>query len=534
VRRRVAASTAEVVVASALAGAGTGEPLAWVWRLEICPSPIQNLECCNYIVAKMRPPPKKEETPKSNERNEYIPSFIAKKPFYIDDATQSQDDYLEHQRLQSQKNHDPLATSTWYDRGKKVAPAATKFRKGACENCGSMSHKEKDCLQRKRKKGAKWTGRDIAADEEVQDVRLGWDAKRDRWNGFEAGEYGEVVEEYRALEEMKKQANGEATTADEEGGEGEGAKYEEETDMGRQQSTSTRNLRLREDTAKYLLNLDLDSAKYDPKTRSMMGTETSTNELIAEDGFQKASGDAAEFERAQRYAWETQERGDSDKIHLQANPTEAVLIRKRKAEEDLEKKESQKKALLDKYGSQETVAKKNPLVGTGVTSNEQYVEYDERGRIKGAPEKKEKSMYAEDVLINNHTSVWGSWWKNFQWGYACCHSVVKNSFCTGEEGRVAAEEADRFSKGLTLPSADDADNVEEVAKDTAQAEEASGEKHVPNAVDRPEKQRMDESRRRLEEMKAGVTEEQMEQYRKEKTNKSDPMANMLGKDELVS
>merc|ERR1712014_383122 len=35
-------------------------------------------------------------------------------------------------------------------------------------------------------------------------------------------------------------------------------------------STGTvRNLRIREDTAKYLLNLDLDSAYYDPKSRSM-------------------------------------------------------------------------------------------------------------------------------------------------------------------------------------------------------------------------------------------------------------------------
>ena len=489
-----------------------------------------------HSTANMKQPPKPSEQPKSNERNEYIPSFIAKKPFYIDDATQSQDDYLEHQRLQSQKNHDPLATSKWYDRGKTVGERATKYRKGACENCGSMNHKEKDCLQRKRKKGAKWTGRDIAADERVEEVKLGWDAKRDRWNGYEASEYQEVVEEYNALEDLKRQAAGDkdgAEDGDDAGEDDEGVKYGEETDMGRHQPTSTRNLRLREDTAKYLLNLDLESAKYDPKTRSMMDTETSTNELIAEDGFQKASGDAAEFERAQRYAWETQERGDTDKIHIQANPTEAQLMRKRKAEEDLQKKEANKKALLEAYGDQETVRQKPAALASAVASNETYVEYDERGKIKGLPEKKEKSMYPEDVLINNHASVWGSWWKDFKWGYACCHSIVKNSFCTGEEGRKAADEAEQFSKGLTLPSAEESGNGMEVTKTEAQAEDEANEKHIPNGVDRPEKQRMDESKRRLEEMKAGVTEEQMEKYMREKTNKSDPMAAMLGKDELL-
>lgn len=34
-------------------------------------------------------------------------------------------------------------------------------------------------------------------------------------------------------------------------------------------SGSVRNLRIREDTAKYLLNLDPNSAYYDPKSRSM-------------------------------------------------------------------------------------------------------------------------------------------------------------------------------------------------------------------------------------------------------------------------
>ena len=43
--------------------------------------------------------------------------------------------------------------------------------------------------------------------------------------------------------------------------------------------------------------------------------------------------------------------------------------------------------------------------------------------------------YEEDLHINNHSSVWGSWWHEGQWGYACCHQTVKNSYCTGDKGK---------------------------------------------------------------------------------------------------
>lgn len=39
-----------------------------------------------------------------------------------------------------------------------------------------------------------------------------------------------------------------------------------------------------------------------------------------------------------------------------------------------------------------------------------------------------RSRYEEDVYTNNHTSVWGSFWSNGQWGYKCCHSFVKVFF----------------------------------------------------------------------------------------------------------
>ena len=477
---------------------------------------------------------RKPAEPAKKEQNEYIPSFISKKPFYLESAD-SENDYLEHQRLQTSTPDQ----SKWYDRGKRLGPAATKFRKGACENCGAMTHKTKECLSRPRAKGARWTGKDIQADEMVQDVELGWDAKRDRWNGYDAQEYQNVIEEYEELDKLKKKMKGGAAegerkllTGDGEEGqksEQEEAKYDEETDMGRQQSTATRNLRLREDTAKYLLNLDLDSAKYDPKTRSMvdMGAQADqASALVAEDNFMRASGDAAEFEKAQKYAWESQERGDKNKIHVQANPTSGeYFLRKEKAEKDA-KREVQRKMLLEKYGG-ENHLQPSQLRDMTVVENERYVEYDETGAIKGAPKAEAKSKYLEDVLINNHVSVWGSWWANFQWGYACCHSTIKNSYCTGEEGKLAFEEANQRRTGAELKELAKIKAIEGAPDESAEAAEAKNSK---DEVD--EKPQGMAKKRTLTEMKGGVSEEELEAYKRSRAVADDPMAKFLGKDEL--
>lgn len=386
--------------------------------------------------------PRKPDIPSAanKEANEYIPSFISKKPFYIGEDD-DQNDYLEHQRLQRAQS----GQSKWYDRGKKLGPAATKFRKGACENCGAMTHKVKECLSRPRAKGAKWTGKDIQADEIIQDIKMGWDAKRDRWNGYDPKEYRAVTEEFSEIEELKKKVLNKNDDGNEDSE--DDAKYAEESDMGRHQSTATRQLRIREDTAKYLLNLDLDSAKYDPKTRSMVdsgATADTAAALVAEEGFMRASGDAAEFERAQKYAWESQEKSGNTKLHLQANPTSGEYHRKKEMEELESKRQARKKVLVDKYGNNENSVASQLRV-TAITESEKYVEYDASGAIKGIPRRTAKSKYPENVFTNNHTTVWGSWWSDFKWGYACCHSTAKNSYCTGEAGKIAFEEINKMN-----------------------------------------------------------------------------------------
>ncbi|KAI3854152.1 hypothetical protein MKW92_046558, partial [Papaver armeniacum] len=60
--------------------------------------------------------------------------------------------------------------------------------------------------------------------------------------------------------------------------------------------------------------------------------------------------------------------------------------------------------------------------------------------------------YKEDIYIGNHTTVWGSWWKDHQWGYKCCQQVTRNSYCARSAGVEVVEsttdlmeaKADRF------------------------------------------------------------------------------------------
>ena len=377
------------------------------------------------------------------EDNIYIPSYISKQPFYVS-GLDDEDDSLQHQRRAAAHEDENF---TFERGGKKTGAARTKWVKGSCENCGAMGHKKKACLERPRKVGAKFTGKDIQADRTVRDVKLGYEAKRDVWAAYDTAQYQEVVDEYNLVEEARRKIQGQLGDDKKEGEDvyEEGFKYAEESELGKDK-TVKQSMRLREDTAKYLLNLDSDSAKYNPKKRALVDAGAigdKSAQLFAEESYLRASGEAAEFEQAQRYAWEAQERTGDTALHLQANPTAGEFLRKKENEERESKRRKRAEILAAQYGEQPTVP---DALRTAITESEAFVEYDEAGLIKGAPKQAAKSKYPEDVLTNNHTSVWGSWWSNFQWGYACCHSFVKNSYCTGDTGRKAIQEADTWDK----------------------------------------------------------------------------------------
>ncbi|KAF8581599.1 hypothetical protein K439DRAFT_1636022 [Ramaria rubella] len=334
-----------------------------------------------------------------------------------------------------------------------------------------MTHKKKDCLERPRKKGAKFTGKDIQADEIIQQVQPGYDAKRDRWNGYDTAEHKKIYEEYAAIEAERQKLREEEidnqTTTDlaavrkvakaKTGGDDEfGSSDEEDADedkyadaadaVGQKMDTKTRitvrNLRIREDTAKYLRNLDPESAYYDPKTRSMReAPDTSTpaeDALFAGDNFLRHTGEAVDVEKLQLFAWQSAARGND--VHLHANPTAGEILHQEYKEKKEKLKSTTKVGMLAKYGGEEYLKGAPKELLTGQT--EDYVEYSRTGQvIKGRERVKNRSKYAEDVLINNHTAVWGSFYSSStgDWGYACCHSIIHASYCAGEAGIEAAE-----------------------------------------------------------------------------------------------
>uniref|UniRef100_A0AC34R9Q1 Pre-mRNA-splicing factor SLU7 n=1 Tax=Panagrolaimus sp. JU765 TaxID=591449 RepID=A0AC34R9Q1_9BILA len=95
--------------------------------------------------------------------NPHIPEFIEKTPWYVSTDGPT----LKHQRPHPDKQKSYVSVAEWYKKG-TTGRVAFKFRKGACENCGAMGHQKRDCFERPRKLGAKYTEEDFAPDDYVQ------------------------------------------------------------------------------------------------------------------------------------------------------------------------------------------------------------------------------------------------------------------------------------------------------------------------------------------------------------------------------
>jgi pre-mRNA-processing factor SLU7 len=588
--------------------------------------------------------------------NPHNPDFITKVPWYLGNSGPT----LKHHTVQKADHVLSLSESDALIESKLAAQKAsvqaapkTVYRKGACKNCGALTHKEKDCVERPRstKKSAWKSGLDIAPDEVVMKLedhgKVSFDAKRDQWKGYDTAQYQAIIDKHERLEqervkqlkeekeaqqmgkeehqrrrkeqkEAKKaekaaskraertaKASG-APKADGAGPESSGASdssdnsdsdsdygsdeddHAEETHRdfverdeeardfqgtmapqggigGNGMRQTVRNLRLREDTPKYLRNLALDSAFYDPKSRAMRANPTPDENpedlAFAGDNFIRYSGDAVKLAQNQLLCWEMQARGED--IDVLANPSQAELLHRQFAEKKQALEKSKQAAILAKYTDGKASTALDPRLRLGQT--EAYVEYNREGKlIRGAaPQVVIRTKYEEDVYTNNHTSVWGSYYNRARatWGYACCHSCMRNAFCTGAKGRVAndaanSEAVDAFQARKMLESVK-RDGASASASALTKRSDIFGESSA-SAVSQLDAEKLAQAKRRAEEANAiqssssgnhasgeerkrgynsmqpvDVTLEDMEVYRMKKVKADDPMAALLESDTLL-
>ena len=203
----------------------------------------------------------------SQKRTATIPGFVSKTPWYLQqqEAKEGGDEFS-HQRTKTVK---PAMESSSISIAKgSLGDVKTRFVAGACENCGSTSHKRKDCLERPRKMLAKFSGEKLASDDirpDNETDRTSFEAKRDRWRGFVPSDVGDVTVDAPAP--VKKPTD---------------------------DSEIPGPIRDRKDTVKYLLNMDDESKVYDPKSRSLINSAAS--------GFDKATAD--DDSNTRKLAWE--------------------------------------------------------------------------------------------------------------------------------------------------------------------------------------------------------------------------------------
>jgi pre-mRNA-processing factor SLU7 len=167
---------------------------------------------------------------------------------------------------------------------------------------------------------------------------------------------------------------------------------------------TSRNLRIREDRAKYLYNLDLNSAYYDPKSRSMrlnpLPNANPEDVPYAGDNYIRHGGDSTQLAKTQVYAWEAEKRGTE--VHAQADPSQAELLRKQFEQKKGKLDNKKQNDILDKYGGEGHL--NAPPKEMLLAQTENYVEYARDGRvIKGLEKAVTKSKYEEDVHQNGHT-----------------------------------------------------------------------------------------------------------------------------------
>jgi len=135
-----------------------------------------------------------------------------------------------------------------------------------------------------------------------------------------------------------------------------------------------------------------------------------------------------------------------------------------------------------------------------------------------------KSRYEEDVFDNNHTSVFGSWFeaKKGRWGYKCCKSTIKNSYCLSRDEEEEDQEEEREKKSSF------GDNSQSTSSNPSSIAQSSTLSSNSNETEfRHEEDRL----KRGDLAKFGIKEDEMISYHQSKQSHLDPMMNYKDENE---
>ncbi len=141
------------------------------------------------------------------------------------------------------------------------------------------------------------------------------------------------------------------------------------------------------------------------------------------------------FTELENYVNEANTKNTGQILNNISMPTQASAGYKHFVKRKHEMRSERLKSGIDKYGGEEFLNVPEDVL---FNAHNSYVEYNSNGKVKKIVEKPNafSSIYPEDVHINGHSSIWGSFFHDdFGWGYKCCLSFEKNRFCQGPEGR---------------------------------------------------------------------------------------------------
>ena len=298
-----------------------------------------------------------------------VPDYLKQSPWYYDTG-----EGIEHLRMAPWAKQTESSIDEGYKHG-IAHKEYTKYTPGCCKNCGSTQHTEKDCPERPRKMNAFSKGIGLKLKKHIKPEDLSYEAKRDNFSNYSTTRW--FIESKQSTSFASKIRAEAALDRNDSG-------VEIRETFG---STSSRN---REDTASYI--------------KALKNTKP---ELIDAKG--------AMYDSDSHFVG-PMERNKSKKKRIPQRIMTYELGDKIK-QDIVERNEMRQQMRINENEFNERKVLLNQLL-------------EDNAEIEEEIPKSER--YEEDVFVNGHTSVWGSYYQDGKWGYACCHQFEKDSICTAQ------------------------------------------------------------------------------------------------------